>query len=120
HLRIDDDPEHADRQHPHQLIAERRAGRHVEDEVADIDEAADRGEDAERDPEDLVHGQFPARLRARSTSAPTARSLGWSCSRCSTRARAAASCYFLRTRCSSPGTVLRTVSAWARFDVWMR
>ena len=53
-------PTHADRDHPHQLIAERRAGGGVEDEVADVDEAADRGEDAEREPENLVHGQLPS------------------------------------------------------------
>ena len=56
HLRVDDDPDDADRDHPHQLVAERRAGRGVEDEVTDVDEASDRGEDPERDPKNLLTG----------------------------------------------------------------
>ena len=47
-------PTHADRDHPHQLVAERRAGGDVEDEVADVDEPADRGEDPEREVEQIL------------------------------------------------------------------
>ena len=76
HLRVDDDPEDADRDHPRELIAERRAGGGVEHEVADVDEASDRGEDAERKAEELVHGQPPNLASCRSTVAATSRSDG--------------------------------------------
>ena len=54
HLRVDDDPDDADHDHPQELVAERRARLRVEDEVADVDEAADRREDPERDREDVL------------------------------------------------------------------
>ena len=54
---IDDDPE--------ELKAEGRAGLRVEDEVADVDEAADRGEDPERDLQELLH-ELLAAIVARS------------------------------------------------------
>ena len=50
----DDDPE--------QPVAEGRAGGDVEDEVADVDEAADRGQDPERDVEDPLHRDSARRL----------------------------------------------------------
>ena len=53
HLRVHDDPHHSDDDHPQQLVAERRARGDVEHEVTDVDEAADRSEDPERDLEDL-------------------------------------------------------------------
>src|SRR5205823_5772257 len=86
HLRVDDDPDHADHDDPHQLITEGRTGRDVEDEVADVDEAPDRGQDPERQAEDLAHGQAPIFFSSRSTTAPTVRSAGWSCSRCKVEA----------------------------------
>ena len=49
HLRVDDDPDDADHDDPQELVAEGGAGLRVEDEVADVDEAADRREDPERD-----------------------------------------------------------------------
>ena len=61
HLRVDDDPDDTDHDDPHQLEAERRAGLRVEDEVADVDEAADRRQDPERDLEELLHRRFPSR-----------------------------------------------------------
>jgi hypothetical protein len=42
HLRVDDDPHDADDDHPEELVAEGRARGDVEDDVADVDEAADR------------------------------------------------------------------------------
>ena len=72
HLRVDDDPDHADDDHPEELVAERRACLDVEDEVADIDEPADRGQDPERDLEELAHlASRSARLASRSRSAET-------------------------------------------------
>ena len=121
HLGVDDDPGHADRNHPQQLVAERRARGDVEDEVADVDEAADRGEDPEREPEDLVHAQ-PADLReppldALGRRAPLRVVVEL------TRARAAmraASRAFARTRGSMPATVSREPSASAKLDAWTR
>ena len=60
HLRVDDDSDDADHDDPEQLIAEGRAGRDVEDEVADVDETADRGEDSERNLEDLHFASLSA------------------------------------------------------------
>jgi hypothetical protein len=52
HLGEDDDPADAEDDDPEQLEAEERAGLRVEDEIADVDEAADRRHDPERDRED--------------------------------------------------------------------
>ena len=62
--------------------AEPGAGLGVGDQVADVDEAADRGEDAEGDGEDPLHGRAPIMrcpsrtARAGPGSAPTSRPLG--------------------------------------------
>ena len=55
---------------PSKLVAERRASGDAEDDVADVDEPADGGEDAERDLEDLAHApaSFSACLAAASSS----------------------------------------------------
>ena len=71
HLRVDDDPDHADDDHPEQLVAERRAGLDVEDEVADVDEPADRRQDPERDLEEPCSFRQP--LGASSRAAPDRR-----------------------------------------------
>ena len=97
HLRVDDDPDDADRDHPHQLVAERRARGRVEHQVADVDEPADRGQDPEREPEHLVHAQPPSCFSCRSTFAATVRSDGLSCSRCKTAASRPASLALART-----------------------
>ena len=55
HLRVEADPEHADRHHPGQRQTEPGADDGVGDQIADVEEAADGGEDAERDREDLLH-----------------------------------------------------------------
>src|SRR4029453_1721494 len=68
----------ADHHDPEQLEAEHRAGRNVEDDVADVDEPANRREDPERDLEDLLH---PLRSSSfRRTVAATSASSGWACS----------------------------------------
>ena len=95
HLGVDDDPDHADHDHPEQLKAERRAGLRVEDEVADVDEAADRRQDAERDLQELLHSCFAIRSRSACTRCCSARSEPLCCSRSrSSRTRTAsrASC----------------------------
>ena len=53
--------EHADRVQPEELVAEGRPCRGVEHEVADIDEAADRSKDSERNLEDLHFESLSAR-----------------------------------------------------------
>src|SRR5207249_8767385 len=118
HLRIHDDADHADDDHPEQLIAEGRACCDVEDEIADVDEAADRREDSERDAEDLAHAQPPILVSTSSTSAPTPLSAGWSWRRSSVAASRTASFAFSRTFRSIPGTVFRRESASARLDDW--
>src|SRR4029078_5622494 len=60
HLRVDDDPDDPDNDHPEELEAEGGAGLRVEDEVADVDEAADRREDPERDREEVLHAHASA------------------------------------------------------------
>src|SRR5689334_18555260 len=55
HLRVRGDPDHADRDGPEQLVAEQAAGLGVEDELADVDEAAEGGDHSEGDLEDLLH-----------------------------------------------------------------
>ena len=55
HLRVHDDADHSHHDGPEQLVAELRSGPDVEDKVADVDEAPDRGEDAKRELEDLLH-----------------------------------------------------------------
>ena len=55
HLRVDDDPDHPDDDDPEQLEPERRARLRVEHEIADVDEAADRRHDPERDREYVLH-----------------------------------------------------------------
>ena len=69
HLRVDDDPDHADDDDPQQLVAEGRAGLGVEDEVADVDEAADRREDPERDREDVLEAHASSLAIASSSRA---------------------------------------------------
>jgi hypothetical protein len=49
HLGEYDDPDDADDHGPDQLKAELGPGLRIENQVADIDEAADRGQDPERD-----------------------------------------------------------------------
>ena len=55
HLGVDDDPDDADDHDPGQVHPEPRAGLRVGDEVADVDEAADGGQDAEEDGEEPLH-----------------------------------------------------------------
>ena len=55
HLGVEGDADHSDDDRPEDLEAERRPRLGHEDEVADVDEAADRGEDPERDLEVLAH-----------------------------------------------------------------
>ena len=57
HLGEHDDPDHADGDGPQQLIAEGGAGLSVEDELADVDEAADGGDDPQGDLEELLHSE---------------------------------------------------------------
>ena len=80
HLRVHDDADHSDDDDPEQLVAERRAGGDVEHEVADVDEAADRSEDPERDLEDLHFASSSAAsaslLNGCSSDAATSRSVG--------------------------------------------
>jgi hypothetical protein len=120
HLGVDDDSDHADHDDPQQLVAEGCASRDVEDQVTDVDEAADRSEDPQRETEHLAHGQFPVCLSARSTAYPTLRLDGWSCSRRSVLASFAASFAFSRTFRSICGTVFRRESASAKLEDWIR
>jgi hypothetical protein len=60
HLRVHDDPDDADDDDPEELKAEGRSGLGVEHQVADVDETADRGEDPERDLQELLHELFAA------------------------------------------------------------
>ena len=69
HLRVDDDPGDADHDHPQELVAEGRARLRVEDEVADVDEAADRREDPERDRENVLHAHLSSSAAASSSRA---------------------------------------------------
>ena len=46
HLRVHDDPDHADHDHPQQLETEDRSRLRVEHEIADVDEPANRRQDA--------------------------------------------------------------------------
>jgi hypothetical protein len=54
HLRIDDDPRDSDHDDPQQLEAKDRAGLRVEDEIADVDETADRRHDSKGDREHVL------------------------------------------------------------------
>ena len=58
-------------------VAKRRPGLGVEDEVADVDEAADRGDDPERDLEDALH-----RPSVRVSAASLARAVQLALRRC--------------------------------------
>src|SRR4029453_14123657 len=85
----------------------------VEDEVADVDEAADRREDAERDLEDL-HAQSPSCSRRLLGSEALSASFASSCwRRSATRPAFSAS---LRTALSMPGVVGRCESASSKFE----
>src|SRR3954453_19727106 len=59
HLGVDADPDRPQDDRPEQVVAEERSRLGVEDEVADVEEAADRGDDAEGDFEDRLHGSSP-------------------------------------------------------------
>jgi hypothetical protein len=58
HLRVDDDSHDTDHDHPQELKAERRTGLRVEDEVADVDEPADRRENAKSDREEVLQAHL--------------------------------------------------------------
>jgi hypothetical protein len=55
HAREQADAEHADRYDPDQAEAEARPDNGVGDQIADVEEAADRGQDAQRDCEGVLH-----------------------------------------------------------------
>ena len=80
HLRVRDDPDHADHDDPEELIAEGRARGDVEDQIADVDEPSDRGEDAERDLKDLHFESWSAASASSESGccrdAATSRSVG--------------------------------------------
>jgi len=76
HLRVDDDADQPDHDHPEQLIAEGRARGDVEHEVADVHEPADRGDNPQRETEHLAHVQLPSFFSVLAIAAPTARSDG--------------------------------------------
>src|SRR4051812_23300659 len=113
HLRVHDDADDADHDDPEELVSEGRSGGDVEDEVADVDEAADRREDAERDLEDL-HAQSPSCSSRPLTSAALSASLASSWwRRSATRPAFSAS---LRTALSMPGVVGRCESASSKLE----
>ena len=58
HLRVDDHPHDADHDHPQELKAERRTGLRVEDEVAYVDEPADRRENSEGDRKEVLQAHL--------------------------------------------------------------
>ena len=109
HLRVDDDPDDTDHDHPEQLEAEGRARLRVEDEIADVDETADRREDAERDLEDLHFASLSAAsassLSGCSSDWASWRSVGCRCSCSSCRETFPASLESLRTSGVIPGDV---------------
>jgi hypothetical protein len=115
HLRVDDDPDHADDDDPQELVAERRAGGHVEDEVADVDEAADGREDPERDLEDL-HAQPPCCSNLGLSFAASSGLDGSASSWSNSTATAPAFFASLRTAFSIPGAVGRVESASWKLD----
>ena len=57
HLGEHHDPDDAKRHDPQQLKSERRAGLHVEHQLADIDEPADRGNNPKRNLQHLLHSR---------------------------------------------------------------
>ena len=65
HLRVDDDAAGPEQHRPRERHPEARAGRGVRDDVADVDEAADRGEDAEHDADELLHASPVIRAPSR-------------------------------------------------------
>ncbi len=92
HLRVHDDPDDADDDDPQQLEAERGSCLGVEDEVADVDEPADRRHDPERDLEELLHRRFPSRsalAAARSRRRASRRCVSRSEPECESRSRSA-------------------------------
>ena len=97
HLGVGDDPAHPEHDRPEELVAEGRAGGDVEDDVADVDEAADRGQDAERDAEDVLHpasssAAFAWLVKTLSSNAAKSRSPGRSASSPRSSLTFAASC----------------------------
>jgi hypothetical protein len=110
HLGVDDDSDHSDDDDPEELVPERRPGGHVENEIADIDEAADGGQDPERDLKNL-HAQSPC---CSNFGSSVAASCGLDGSAASWSKRSAITPAFLassRTAFSIPGVVGRVESA---------
>src|SRR5206468_3149465 len=68
HLAVDDDAERAEGDDPEQAVAELAARIEREDQLADLDEAADSGEDAEKELERLLHGARSCTRFARRSS----------------------------------------------------
>src|SRR6185437_1856706 len=100
HFHVNDDRGSSERDCPHELVSEERAGLSGKDDLAEINESAKRGHNAERDAEELFH------------SADLACSRPWRIS--STRALVAESA-LLSPRC------MRTFHSSSRSSLsWMR
>ena len=74
HVGVEADAEHADRHDPRQRETEPRADDRVGDQITDIEETADGGEDPERDREYLAHQRYP-RSNASADAIRSARAL---------------------------------------------
>lgn len=75
HLRVQADADRAGHQNPQQADAEAGAGDAARHHIADVDVAADRGEDAQREPEHLTHPML-TRCSSSGSSGPQRLELG--------------------------------------------